>query len=544
MPATIIDALVVTLGLDTKQYKKGADEATQRQKKYVEQTKKDANQIGSALVDVGRQAALLFLGFEGVKGALSFFGTLNAGQANLGRFSKNLGESAHEVNTWDSAIELAGGSAKNAEADLMSLSNSLTALKATGEVSPLLLLFQRMGIAIKDSSGNARKLTDLMKDLGDRLQKYNRADAFNLGRQAGLSEDTLNLIIQERGERERLLQLAEQNNTVTEDSVKKAAQLQEEWRGIGQTIKGVAIELLGDITPAVKDVFTWVQNLFTGIKNTGFLQGVFTTLSGAVHVLVDLVKVAWSGLSQLFDLLANSKAGKFLGDLLSKAKGFGKEFVAEADRFTDQYAPSEKKAIAAPTTSKPRTNADRNNPGNLRFAGQAGAVNENGFAAFPTLAQGIQAANRQLDLYAQRGVNTISKIVAKWAPPSENDVPAYIKALKAATGKGENDELSAADRQRLLQGIFNHEGSNKVAANALSGALGGNANALDAARFANASAVPASGGARRGGGNTSVEIGEVNIMAPNARNAADLAAELPPALKRKGVVAQADTGMS
>ncbi len=104
--------------------------------------------------------------------------------------------------------------------------------------------------------------------------------------------------------------------------------------------------------------------------------------------------------------------------------------------------------------------------------------------------------------------------------------------------------MSAADRQRLLQGIFNHEGSNKVAANALSGALGGNANALDAARFANASAVPASGGARRGGGNTSVEIGEVNIMAPNARNAADLAAELPPALKRKGVVAQADTGMS
>lgn len=545
MPATIIDALVVTLGLDGGPYKRAARDAAREQAKLKESVKKGSNEVGDALKDVGRQVATLVLGFEGIKGAISFFAELNVGQANLGRFSKNLGESAREVNTWDSAVELAGGSAKNAEADLMGLSNSLTALKATGEVSPLVLLFQRMGVAIFDAQGKTRKLTDLYKDLGDKLKQYNRADAFNLGRQAGLSEDTLNLILQERGERERLLQLAESNNRVTEESVKQAAELQEEWRGIGQAVRGFGIQILSFVTPYVKDLFGWIQNIFTGVKNTGFLQGVFTVLGGAIRVVVDLVKVAWSGLSQLFDLLANSKAGKFLVGLLEKLKGFGKEFVSQADRFADEYAPSDKKAAGATTpTARARTNADRNNPGNLRYAGQAGATNEGGFAAFPTLARGIQAANRQLDLYTQRGLNTISKIVQKWAPPNENDVPAYIAALKKATGKGENDVLSPTDRQRLLQGIFGHEGSNKVAAGQITDALP-NYNALAAARFANNNAVPAAGGA--GGGNTvttTIDIDQVTIHAPNARNADEIAAEFPGAMKRKGVVAQADSGMS
>jgi hypothetical protein len=546
MPATIIDALVVTLGLDGGPYKRAAREAAREQAKLKDSVKKGGDEVSSALAEVGRQAALLFIGFEGIKGAINFFAGINVATADLGRFSKNLGESAHEVNTWDSAVELAGGSAKDAQADLQGLSNSITALKATGDVSPLLLLFQRMGVSIYDAQGKTRKLTDLYKDLGDKLRQYNRADAFNLARQAGLSESTFNLIRAEGDERERLLRLAEQNNTVTDESTQKAAELQEEWRGIGQTVKGFGLTLLGDITPAIKDLFGWVQRIFTGVKNTGFLQGVFTVLAGAVRVLVDLVRVAWSGLSQLFDLLVNSKAGKFLVGLLEKLKGFGKEFVAQADRFADQYAPEAKTAAPAPAAAltAAQRKAARNNPGDLRFAGQSGATNEGGFASFKTLADGIQASNRQLDLFAKRGINTIDKIISKWAPPNENNTPAYKAALSKFIGKGLNEELTTADRQRLLQGIFNQEGVNKVSSAQIAGVVQ-NPNALSAAQFANSQAVPGqTGGA---GGNTStttIDIGEVHVHAPNARDANDIAAELPGALKRKGIVAQADSGMS
>lgn len=544
MPATIIDALVVTLGLDGGPFKRAAREAAREQAKLKDSVKKGSNEVGDALAEVGRQAALLFLGFEGLKGAVNYFASLNVATANLGRFSKNLGESAHEVNTWDSAVELAGGTAQDAEKDLQALSSSITALKATGDVSPLILLFQRMGVAIYDAQGRTRKLTDMYKDLGDKLRQYNRADAFNLAQQAGLTASTFNLIRAEADERERMLRTAEANNTVTDEAVQKAEDLQQQWRVIGQTVKGVAIELLGDITPAIKDVFAWVQRIFTGIKNTGFLQSVFTALAGAMRVVVDLARIAWSGLSQLFNLLADTKLGKIIERLWGFAKGFGKSFVEQADRMADEYAPEAK--AAAPTAALPRvrTKADRNNPGDLRYAGQAGATNEGGFASFKTLAEGIAASNKQLNLYASRGINTIDKIISSWAPPNENNTAAYKAYVSKFVGKGLTEELTPADRQKLLQAIFNDEGVNKVSPQQI-GAVLGSPNALAAARFANANAVPAVGGPAAGNtSTTTVDIDTINVNAPNARNAADIAAELPGALKRKGIVAQADSGMS
>lgn len=553
MPATIIDALVVTLGLDGGPYKKAAREAAQEQSKLKDSVKKGANEVSGALAEVGRQAALLFLGFEGIKGAISFFGNLNAGEAALGRFSKNLGESAHEVNTWDSAVELAGGSAKNAEADLMGLSNSITALKATGDVSPLLLLFQRMGVAITDSSGKARKLTDLMKDLGDKLRQYNRADAFNLGRQAGLSEDTLNLILQERGERERLLSLAEQNNKVTDDTVKKAQELQEEWRGIGQSVRNVGVQVLSFVTPYVKEAFEWVQKIFTGVANTGFLQGVFTALGGAIRVVVDLVKIAWSGLSQLFDLFANTKAGKFLGDLLSKfghfAKEFGKEFVTQADKMADNLAPEKK--LDAPAKARGNSVAELKthlSEAEKKYGIPAGVLTNianteshfrpdiiSGQTKSKVGATGLMQLRPQYFPGAGKDPHADIETAAKYLQQLYQQFGDWTKAV-AAFNDGPGNVKKIIDGQKALP---------QETANYIKSVLGANPDALTAARFANASGVAGSSNAvTRGGGTTTVDIGEVNIVAPNARNAADVAAEIPGALKRKGVVAQADTGMS
>ena len=546
MPATIIDALVVTLGLDARGFKNGVrktqDDFSAGTKKWTQESKKNVNEFSDALGSVARQAALLVFGFEGIKGAISYFAGLNVANANLGRFSKNLGESAHEVNTWDSAVELAGGSAKDAQTDLMALSNSITALKATGDVSPLLLLFQRMGVAIYDAQGRTRKLTDLYKDLGDKLRQYNRADAFNLARQAGLSESTFNLIRAEGDERERLLRLAEQNNTVTDESTQKAAELQEEWRGIGQTVKGVALELLGDITPAVQTVFGWVQKLFTGIKNTGFLQGVFTALGGAIRVVVDLARLAWSGLSQLFNLLADTKLGKIIGKLWTIAKGYGKEFVAQADRMADELAPEEK----PPVPPKAKTTADYR----AKIAETEKAL------GIPTgTLDKLARTESNYDPNAKNartGATGIVQLLPKYFPNAGKDAFADIdtggKYLLQLYKQFGSWELAAAayntgpaNLKKILAGT---KALPRETKNYVGSIFGPNNNALAAAQFANAQAVPGQSG---GGGNTStttIDIDQINVHAPNAKDANGIAAELPGALKRKGIVAQADSGMS
>lgn len=560
--ATVIDALIVTLGLDNAGYMKRAKEAQAQQRKFRDDAKKTGNDVADALAAVGKQAAGLFLGFESIKGAIQWLGGLNKAQAELGRFATNLGQSAHEVNGWDKAVELAGGTAKDAEGDLQSLSQAVTNLKATGEVSPLLLLFQRLGVAIYDVNGKTRKFTDVYKDAGDKLRNFNRADAANLARNAGISDSTLNLIVKQGDEREKILALAEQENNVNDESIRQAQQLQQEWRGIGQTITRAGNAILSGVTPYVKEAFEWVQKLFNGATKNSALNSAVKILGGLLHSVWDVAKLALNGIELLF----NSKAGKFIEKLFSKFLGTVQNMqlslndslddkvkdssdavgdqAAEAARKAAPISPDRKGTIVRSGAKDNGNLADNNNPGDLRFAGQRGAVaGAGGFAKFKTIADGIQAANRQLDLFAGRGINTIDSIVKKWAPVSENDTESYIKDVEKHLGIGRNKQLSGGDRQKLLSAIFGHEGVNKVSAGTIAGALLPNPGALGAAQLANGAA----GGGKNADGsrttNTDVRIDSITVHT-QATDADGIATDIRGSIDRKGVVSQADTGMT
>ncbi len=83
-----------------------------------------------------------------------------------------------------------------------------------------------------------------------------------------------------------------------------------------------------------------------------------------------------------------------------------------------------------------------NNPGNLRYVGQAGATSDaDGFAVFSSYGAGLQALKSQIMLDASRGsdaagrpVITLGDLISSWAPASENDTAGYITAVSDATG--------------------------------------------------------------------------------------------------------------
>jgi hypothetical protein len=69
-----------------------------------------------------------------------------------------------------------------------------------------------------------------------------------------------------------------------------------------------------------------------------------------------------------------------------------------------------------------------NNPGSLRpgpFADRHGTTgSENGFAVFPTFADGMMATADLLDGDSYNSL-TVNEAIAKWAPPGENDTAGY-----------------------------------------------------------------------------------------------------------------------
>ncbi|MEG5664621.1 hypothetical protein [Enterobacter roggenkampii] len=106
-----------------------------------------------------------------------------------------------------------------------------------------------------------------------------------------------------------------------------------------------------------------------------------------------------------------------------------------------------------------------NNPGNLEYSktnpwiGQTG--DDGRFAKFETPEHGIRALGRNLLSYQRQGIDTVSDIINRWAPPSDNkNTDAYIKAVCAQLGVTADQQLDASNPdtlKALCAAIIQHE---------------------------------------------------------------------------------------
>lgn len=115
--------------------------------------------------------------------------------------------------------------------------------------------------------------------------------------------------------------------------------------------------------------------------------------------------------------------------------------------------------VAGSTASNPHDprGIRNNNPGNLNYAGQAGATREGGpngrFAVFQSAEEGLRALGNQLRLYSNRGINSVRAIISKFAPASENNTQAYINSVSSGLGVGSDASLNLND-PRVLQSLM------------------------------------------------------------------------------------------
>lgn len=111
---------------------------------------------------------------------------------------------------------------------------------------------------------------------------------------------------------------------------------------------------------------------------------------------------------------------------------------------------------SSPDASLPR-GLRNNNPGNLEYRGQPGASLEDHanprFARFRTAEEGLAALAAQLRRYGQRGVDTVGKIISKYAPSIENDTPGYTGSVSRRLGVDSNTRLDLNDPS-VLQGLM------------------------------------------------------------------------------------------
>ncbi|HHT1617910.1 TPA: hypothetical protein ACTYT4_000125 [Enterobacter hormaechei] len=144
------------------------------------------------------------------------------------------------------------------------------------------------------------------------------------------------------------------------------------------------------------------------------------------------------------------------------------EFIQSNGELSDTAVGS-RRAVSEGGSGDSARGIRNNNPGNLEYSKTNPWVGQTGddgrFAKFETPEHGIRALGRNLLSYQRQGIDTVSDIINRWAPPSDNNnTDAYIQAVCAQLGVTADQQLDASNPdtlKALCAAIIHHENGNQ-----------------------------------------------------------------------------------
>jgi hypothetical protein len=225
----------------------------------------------TASAGVGKLVAA-FLGltavFTGGKQVGKFMEDVTRSDASIGRFANNLRMSAKDLQSWQGAVESVGGAAADVTASVQGLSDSFQALKTFGDpgiVKALAVIGTKGGKRIDINKPINSTLLDLADDLS-KMAKTDPAQASFLGRQIGLNQNLINVLIKGRAETEKLLSIQAKYAASTAD-IDAAEKRQSAWQRLQAAGESFGRTILTAVTPALLKMNELLQQFVEWAKS-------------------------------------------------------------------------------------------------------------------------------------------------------------------------------------------------------------------------------------------------------------------------------------
>ena len=280
--ATIIDSLLITMGMDTTAYRKGQREVEDGARKVNEAERsrgKESAAASKAMADgfrVARNELMSLVGIAlGATGIKQFFANMVTGQAVLGRVAKDVGMNARELDAWGKAAETAGGSAEGLQGSLQAIQGGFEEFRLTGK-SSVVDAFRAMQVELTGADGKLRPMNDLLLDLSKSMQKMTPQEQIRLSKMLGIDQGTLDLLRMAPNDLNRVVEQMRQASRVTDESTAAAKRAQAEWGKLKSELKGVGEEVFVAVIPGltqvgtalaanIRDLMVWLHK-YTSIK--------------------------------------------------------------------------------------------------------------------------------------------------------------------------------------------------------------------------------------------------------------------------------------
>ncbi|MHA9107185.1 lytic transglycosylase domain-containing protein [Klebsiella pneumoniae] len=377
MAATVIDALLVTLGLDTSQFRKGQQEVSDDLKKQRE----DAKNTAKEMAEQGKKAASFFssiktelLALTGVTvtagGLMSFVKSTTSGLMELSIQAKSLGMTAKELDGVGKAAEAAGSSVEKISAALQGFQNAKQLAKVGVYDTPVQEAAIRLNslthdsFNIRDDSAqttfrkileSARKVTDpdIRRQI---LQLVGIDDAINQRNQEGKFLTDVDRLTKSSG--------------ITDASTKGAKEFTAAWAELGQNLDTVKNQIYVGLIPTIRDLNGLLIEWSSGnAKSSSF----FKELKRDINDITGIDLGSWTLSGDLRNLKDNfSMLGKVLNHLGNALNELNNgNFSKAADEFkkawygTEDGKPTGNDAL--PGVTKAAEEALKKNGGTLDF---------------------------------------------------------------------------------------------------------------------------------------------------------------------------------
>lgn len=382
--ATIIDALLITLGLDPAGVKQGAKDAEEAMNKTADTAEKTQDRIdkaGKRTADEEKKRAeeekkrqkekeaankRLEDGYKKVRDSLmdiaaamvaavagkEFVRYITDTDTATTKLATNVGATTKDVMTLRTAFESIGASGDEATGALQAVNKIVEDLKNTGN-SEALYPLQKGKLDIGKFRDAGSQLERLVM-LSDALKKLSPEDAQYWAQQAHFSEEAVNLLIDgNKALKERLAEMAELNKMSGQDKRAMlerndaAARLHATFDSMGRAIVTQLTPILVGLEKALTAVFDYladkptlatgaiaglvsVMGLLMGFRMVTWAQqigGAFGVLGAAAGNLVGRLALVLAAIAAIYEIW---QLGKGLWDWFSASHREGVQLTPEA----------------------------------------------------------------------------------------------------------------------------------------------------------------------------------------------------------------------
>lgn len=305
--STILDELLVRIGLDTKDFPSKSSEVKQ-QLEGIEQAGEGAEEGISGIGKASAETADIFTGLVGKLGG--FLAALGGAIAikdfvrntietntHLNYLAKNLGMSVQSLGAWGTVAREFGGTAQGLQNTLSGLSREATNFAITGQ-SNLLPFLARMGVAFDQN--HPEKMLEGIAAWVDRTQTpSNRPALHNWLAMMGIDEGTINAMLGGKNPLDQKLAEAAPVQATTKEA-QSAADATQKLVMLAATISKAGMDTLQPFLEGLDKILPSVQTEF--LKLDTVLSDDVPKIASNLKLLGDALSDVVNGKSPMADL--------------------------------------------------------------------------------------------------------------------------------------------------------------------------------------------------------------------------------------------------